>query len=480
MDERQQPVVVIHNENSAYPTIDYAPAKTSRDSERSTNSNQPQHVCEMIGLALALLGLDSQRYGTPQWNPLSEIIKPGMKVLLKPNWVREYNLSGAQNILCMYTHPSVIKAVLDYVLKALGRSGEVTIGDAPLQSCDLSKLLWHTRLDSLVGDYRNKGFNVNIRDFRLRVQHPRPSGDPTGYTLVDLGTDSFHSSRDYLADRYRVASYNPKDMKSHHGAGKHEYLICNTALDADVIISLPKLKTHKKSGVTGALKNFIGTVGRKEFLPHHTKGYPQAGGDEYSRKSLLKALHGELIDILFGDLSQRFRIIGFLSHLGVSLSRSALSPFDREVIDGSWEGNDTLWRTILDVTRILQYYDRSHSSMSNSRQREILTIVDGIVAGEGDGPLAPTSRNAGVIIAGADLVATDATIAKLIGIDIRRIPSIVKATGLRRWPLTLIDDFDGIRLKSLSNGEYKEFLLPELPSLKFVLPLGWQQQTEIA
>jgi uncharacterized protein (DUF362 family) len=118
--------------------------------------------------------------------------------------------------------------------------------------------------------------------------------------------------------------------------------------------------------------------------------------------------------------------------------------------------------------------------MSNSRQREILTIVDGIVAGEGDGPLAPTSRNAGVIIAGADLVATDATIAKLIGIDIRRIPSIVKATGLRRWPLTLIDDFDGIRLKSLSNGEYKEFLLPELPSLKFVLPLGWQQQTEIA
>ena len=36
----------------------------------------------------------------------------------------------------------------------------------------------------------------------------------------------------------------------------NEYCISNTILDADVIINIPKLKTHKKAGITVCLKKF--------------------------------------------------------------------------------------------------------------------------------------------------------------------------------------------------------------------------------
>ena len=39
-----------------------------------------------------------------------------------------------------------------------------------------------------------------------------------------------------------------------------EYCISEACLEADVIINLPKPKTHRKAGFTGALKNMIGVV----------------------------------------------------------------------------------------------------------------------------------------------------------------------------------------------------------------------------
>src|ERR1022692_1434372 len=50
--------------------------------------------------------------------------------------------------------------------------------------------------------------------------------------------------------------------------GAHRYAVGNTVLSADVILNVPKLKTHMKTGMTGALKNFVGIVGSKDFLPH--------------------------------------------------------------------------------------------------------------------------------------------------------------------------------------------------------------------
>jgi len=38
---------------------------------------------------------------------------------------------------------------------------------------------------------------------------------------------------------------------------KNEYLISNTILEADVIINLPKPKTHRRAGIIGAMNNLV-------------------------------------------------------------------------------------------------------------------------------------------------------------------------------------------------------------------------------
>ena len=47
-----------------------------------------------------------------------------------------------------------------------------------------------------------------------------------------------------------------------------------SSLGADAVINIPKLKTHKKSGVTLALKSCIGLTNEKYWLPHYTEGSP--------------------------------------------------------------------------------------------------------------------------------------------------------------------------------------------------------------
>jgi uncharacterized protein (DUF362 family) len=59
----------------------------------------------------------------------------------------------------------------------------------------------------------------------------------------------------------------------------------------------------------------------------------------------------------------------------------------------------------------------------------VLNVYDGVVAGEGDGPMGPDPRPIGLAAAGTDGVALDAVVAWLMGFDWRRIPVIAKAIG---------------------------------------------------
>ena len=74
-------------------------------------------------------------------------------------------------------------------------------------------------------------------------------------------------------------------MRRTHAPGRHQYLVAREVIEADVIVNLPKLKTHKKAGVTCALKNLIGINGNKEYLPHHRVGGAERGGDCYPAAS---------------------------------------------------------------------------------------------------------------------------------------------------------------------------------------------------
>jgi uncharacterized protein (DUF362 family) len=59
--------------------------------------------------------------------------------------------------------------------------------------------------------------------------------------------------------------------------------------------------------------------------------------------------------------------------------------------------------------------------------RPHLQIVDGIVGMQGNGPIQGTPMPAGLLVFGADPVATDVTAARLMGFDPARVPSIAGA-----------------------------------------------------
>jgi hypothetical protein len=94
---------------------------------------------------------------------------------------------------------------------------------------------------------------------------------------------------------------------------------------------------------------------------------------------------------------------------------------------GNWHGNRTTWRMCLDLNRCLYYSDASGSRFDAPRPiRQVLTVLDGIVAGEGDGPLAPSDVPLGVVLAATDPLAVDLAAVRLMGFDEGRIPKIAE------------------------------------------------------
>jgi len=137
--------------------------------------------------------------------------------------------------------------------------------------------------------------------------------------------------------------------------------------------------------------------------------------------------------------------------------------------EGSWYGNDTVWRTILDINRILFYADRA-GKICDKPQRNVLYVVDGVVAGEGEGPLEPTDRHLGLLAAGENPVALDLVVAKIAGFDFKRIPLLSNATGdSSLWdPELKIDD-----IPVVLDGE-KKLPLRDLPwNLHLKPSKGW-------
>jgi uncharacterized protein (DUF362 family) len=70
----------------------------------------------------------------------------------------------------------------------------------------------------------------------------------------------------------------------------------------------------------------------------------------------------------------------------------------------------------------------------NSTLQPHFAIVDGIVGMEGDGPIMGTAKKAGVIVMGRNLTATDATCARLMGINPYKVKYLAYARG-RLGPL---------------------------------------------
>jgi hypothetical protein len=153
------------------------------------------------------------------------------------------------------------------------------------------------------------------------------------------------------------------------------------------------------------------------------------GGDEFDRPQRL----GEVVE----DKLSRLPLPGDHS-LVARAPRLGAPP---KVIDGSWEGNNTLFRTILDLNRILFFASRE-GALRGEPQRRYLTIVDGIVAGEGEGPLGATPVRAGLLIGGFDPGVVDAVASRGMGFDPARIPLVREALGGALLPGSRLDDVE--------------------------------------
>jgi uncharacterized protein (DUF362 family) len=378
---------------------------------------------------LRTLNLDSHQFGTPSWNPLASLCPSGSRVVIKPNWVHERNRSGNGSD-CLVTHTSVVEAVLQYV--AITEPHSIVVGDAPVQGCNFDSLRRDGGLDDLARQFQHRGVPLRIADFRSTTLDGEDFGSPRrqmsratdSFILFDLGPRSLLEPISSRSHAFRVTMYNPDRMAKTHRPGRHQYLVAREVIEADVVINLPKLKCHKKACVTGALKNLVGINGNKEYLPHHRKGGADRGGDCYQGGSLLKLTAEELLDAANRAVSPRVQRA--FARLATLALRLATSLGEDGNLEGSWFGNDTVWRTCLDLHRILRY-GRPDGTLADQPQRTILSLTDAIIAGEGEGPLAPTPVPAGFLTAGLNPAAVEWVNTVLMGFDPSRIPLLAHA-----------------------------------------------------
>jgi len=117
-----------------------------------------------------------------------------------------------------------------------------------------------------------------------------------------------------------------------------------------------------------------------------------------------------------------------LKNIGMVFDRNATRLLSRlgAIYGGAWYGNDTCWRMALDLAGIVHYANRE-GQMQISLQRTHLCLIDGIVAGEGKGPLSPTPLAAGVLIFGDNVALTDVVACRLMGFDAGHIPMVCEA-----------------------------------------------------
>lgn len=396
-------------------------------------------------------------------------LKPGSSILIKPNWVLHENLGG-YGTESLVTHPLFILAVLKEVFKS--RPSKVVIGDAPLQSCDFNAVVSHSLRDQI---HDMATCPVEIIDFRRTVMNDEglAAGQHTDirergrYILFDFGVESLLEEVSSPSNRFRITCYDPDILAKHHGVGRHRYLLCKEPFEADVIINLPKLKTHKKSGITAALKNIVGINGNKEYLPHHRFGGSRNGGDCYNGFVPLK---------LFAEycLDKANRYIGTSDYRRwKSLSERLLEVqkhFGNAEVEGAWFGNDTVWRMTLDLNRLL-LYGRMDGSISDMIQRKVYTITDAIVAGEGEGPLAPEPNHLGLVTVADNSACADFLHTALMGFDFRRIPLVREAFKAFRYPIASCNPSEcRVRYNSLT---YTVEAISRLLGKPFKPSFGW-------
>ena len=529
--------------NEKFPELDFLP-----DFLPDENNSVYSSVRETLNLLFP-------RSENSDWNPLSKIVAPGDTVVIKPNYIKECHETKPDEWEQVITHGSVIRAVCDYVLLALKGEGEIIICDAPQTDSSFDKICRVSGTKNVV-DWYNSWSKIKISLLDLRkeeweskddviINRQKLPGDPKGYVAVNLADKSEFYGMNPKHGFYG-ADYNTKITQEHHHGNVHEYLLASTVMNADVVINLPKLKTHKKTGITCAIKNLVGINGDKNWLPHYILGAPEDGGDQFPKSGIKESSERILMTWFKKILYYSPQWVNQLFRPVKKIGKLIFGDTHKIIRSGNWHGNDTTWRMAVDLNKCFFYYSpffkvehpgftsgvgegdlNSQSSnsgvrcqedspflkggegdlhshyegedrrmpvglrgMSNPKSnpasagrlresnRKYFALVDGIIAGEGEGPLAPDAKPCGLIIAGVNPVAIDATCAWLMGFDINKIQFTNQAFNLKEFPLA---NFKNGEVEVVSNEEQWRGKLGELQNVetfKFKPHFGWKGAIE--
>jgi uncharacterized protein (DUF362 family)/Pyruvate/2-oxoacid:ferredoxin oxidoreductase delta subunit len=221
-------------------------------------------------------------------------VKRGDRVMLKPNL-----LSAKHPDRCVTTHPSIVKAVAQLVQEV---GGIPAIGDSPA-----------------VGGLRRVAAQAGIAEV----------ADELGSPLVEFK---------------EVA-----EIKTDEAYTFRRFELAKAVLEADVVINLPKVKTHSQTLLTLGVKNTFGCIPGMRKAKWHLK----AG----TNHAYFAGMLAELCQIV----------------------------------------------------------------------KPALTIADGVIGMEGDGPGSGDPRPLGLILAGVNPLALDATICQIIGVPPEELPTIQAA-----------------------------------------------------
>jgi uncharacterized protein (DUF362 family) len=178
------------------------------------------------------------------------------------------------------------------------------------------------------------------------------------------------------------------------------YVISEYVLDSDILITAPKLKTHSKMIITGAMKILAGIT-------------------EASTYSAISP-----------------------GRLKLPSYRTGSTPYDKTF------GNGALVKAIWDLNHIAIYTDKN-GHIQTKPQKKYLFVIDGNVCSEVS-EQSGKSYNLGVIAASQDPVALDTVCAGLMGYNYTLIPTLrncllVKNEGIdiigNKLKLTHVFDF---------------------------------------
>lgn len=468
-------VYIEHRENSTYPSYHYGFAPSQKYPEYRWNdvACEKNDVYDMVRECLRGYGGDQKNYGKPQWNPLGEIVSPGDTVVIKPNWVEDKNENKNGGMDCLVTNASVIRAVIDYVDIALGGTGRIIVGDSPMPDCNLENLMNVAHYNEIWKSCCQRGIQLEVADFREDVvtgfanEVKETTGD--NEVVVDIGADSFFSDSEYNIGKYRNGIVDATKMNEYyHQPGHHRYGINRLVLNADVIINLCKPKSHRKAGFTASLKNYIGICARKISIPHNVMGNEKEGGDTYFGPKIIFETEQKIRDQQNKAQSNGRHLLGFF----LKVSRIPFWGFRRITHKkyfgtGNWYKNDTIWRSILDLNRIMIYADKD-GKLCDTPQRKFFTLGDMIISGHKNGPLAPTPIKIETLLCAENPVAFDETVIRIMGFNRDYLPVLHRVGEEKRYLLlqeniasvmvhSNDERIDGKNIEDIPKGIYGQF-----------------------